>query len=142
MMRLIALAGFALAVATSAQAMPRATPGQAGSLTIQVRDRCGTGMALVNGLCVLRHDMRGAHATAANPGGNCYRAWDQDARQYKFMPCSGGSPAYVDTPGVRAIVRARERLGQGMWYPYAMSSGITCMPGTKVTMGGQEYLCQ
>jgi hypothetical protein len=153
MLKHFALAGFAIAVATSAQAMPRATL-QADSVITQVRQGCGIGMVLVDGRCVSRHDLRverrtgrrdydGAYdSTAANTGDNCYRAWDQDARNNKLMPCSSGSPAYVDTPGVRAIVRARERLGAGSWYPYARSSGIVCMPGTTVTMGGQEHLCQ
>ncbi len=151
MMRLIALAGFAFAVATSVQAMPRTTPAQTGSLVTQVREACGTGRVMVNGRCVSRRDNRverrnnyASSGPAGYPSGMCYRQGDQDARSYKFMPCSSGSPAYVDTPGVRAIMRARERLGSGtdIWYPYATSSGITCMPGTKVTMGGKEYLCQ
>jgi hypothetical protein len=58
MMRLVALAGFAVAVATSAQAMPRATLGQADGLVIQVRQGCGIGMVLLNGQCVSRHDLR------------------------------------------------------------------------------------
>jgi hypothetical protein len=137
MMRLVALAGFALAVATSAQAMPRATLGQAGSLITQVRAGCGVGMVMMDGQCISRH-IRAERGT----GNDCYRGWDQDRRSYKSMPCASDSPAYVDTPGVHAILRARKSWGNGTWYSYARSSGITCMPGTMVTMGGQQHLCQ
>jgi hypothetical protein len=152
MLKQFALAGLALAIATSTQAMPRAAL-QADNVIIQVRQGCGTGMVLVDGQCVSRHDLRverrmerrdyhGAYGTAANTSdNNCYRAWDQDARNNKSMPCSSGSAAYVDTPGVRAIVRAKEGR-EGTWYPYARSSGIICMPGTTVAMGGKDYLCQ
>ena len=151
MMRLVALAGFAFAVATSAQATPRATPAQTGGLVTQVRAGCGTGMVMVSGQCVARPDMRverrnnyGTNRNGGYPTGMCYRQGDQDARGGKLMPCasSSDSPAFVDTPGVRAILRARETYGAGNWYPYATKSGIICMPGTKVTMGGQEHLCQ
>jgi hypothetical protein len=150
-MRLVALTGFALAVATSAQAMPRTTPAQTGSLITQVRKGCGVDMVMVSGLCVSRPDIRverrdnyASSGSGGYPNGMCYRQGDQDARVGKFMPCasSSDSPAYVDTPGVRAILRARERFGAGNWYSYATQSGIICMPGTKVTMGGQEHLCQ
>jgi hypothetical protein len=131
--------------------MPRTTPAQAGSLVSQVREGCGNGRVLANGQCVLRRDVRVArrdnartNGTGGYPSGMCYRQWDQDARNNKYMSCSSEPPAYVDTPGVRAIVRARDRLGSGpsFWYPYATGSGIICMPGAKVTMGGREYLCQ
>jgi hypothetical protein len=150
-MRLVALAGFAFAVATSAQAMPRTTPAQTGSLIAQVRNGCGTGMVMVHGKCVSRPDIRVERRNAYDsgssggyPSGTCYRQGDQDARSGKYMPCASASdsPAYVDTPGVRIIMQSRERWGAGTWYSYATRSGITCMPGTKVTMGGREYLCQ
>jgi len=168
-MRLFALAGFAVAAATTAQAMPRAPLDQANGLITQVRDGCGAGKVMADGQCVLRHDIRvqrrvdrrnnyatsGTGYTGNNQGtygaGNCYRSWDQDARNFKYMPCPTGAPGpygtaygahYVDTPGVHAIMNARERLGRGTWYPYATSSGITCTPGTTIKMGGQDYLCQ
>ena len=151
MMRLVALTGFAFAVAMSAQAVPRATLAQTGSLVTQVRNGCGTGMVMVNGQCVSRPDIRverrnnsSTNGNGGYPSGMCYRQGDQDTRSGKYMPCASSSdtPAYVDTPGVRVIMRSRERWGAGTWYPYATKSGIICMPGTKVTMGGQEYLCQ
>ena len=148
MMRRVALAGFALAVATSAHAMPRTTPAEPGSLITQVRQACGNGMVRVSGQCVARPDMRveprNNYASSGYPSGMCYRQGDQDMRAGKYMACASASdsPAYVDTPGVRAILRARERYGAGNWYSYATKSGIVCMPGTKITMGGQEHLCQ
>ncbi len=50
MNRLIAIA-FALAVASSAQAMPQAHLQQSDDLIITVREACGAGMQRVNGVC-------------------------------------------------------------------------------------------
>jgi hypothetical protein len=53
MLRLIAVAGFALAVATSVQAMPLAPIHQPDSMITQARHACGAGMHWVNGVgCV------------------------------------------------------------------------------------------
>jgi hypothetical protein len=53
MIRLIAVAvAFALAVATSAQAMPVAPLHQPDGMITQVRHACGAGMHMVNGVCV------------------------------------------------------------------------------------------
>ena len=49
MIRLIAFAAFALAVATSAQAMSPAPLHQADGMITQVREACGAGMHMVNG---------------------------------------------------------------------------------------------
>jgi hypothetical protein len=61
MIRLIAIAGFALAVATSAQAMsPLPLHQQDGRIT-QVRHACGPGVHMVNGYCrttVMRRQVR------------------------------------------------------------------------------------
>ena len=51
MIRLIA-AVFALAVATSAQAMSLTPLHQSDNLITQVREACGAGMHMVNGRCV------------------------------------------------------------------------------------------
>ena len=51
MIRLIALVGFALAIATTSQAMTRAPLLQSDSLITQVREGCGPGMVMVNGQC-------------------------------------------------------------------------------------------
>ena len=61
MIRFIAVA-FALAVATSAQAMSPAPLHSDGMIT-QVREACGAGMHMVNGACITtsarRHVRRG-----------------------------------------------------------------------------------
>ena len=51
MIRLIAV-GFALAVATSAQAMSLAPLPQPEHMITQVRQACGAGMHMVNGKCI------------------------------------------------------------------------------------------
>ena len=51
MIRLTAVV-FALAVATSVQAMPRAPLQQPGDMTTQIRQGCGAGMHMINGRCV------------------------------------------------------------------------------------------
>ena len=56
MIRLTAVA-FALALATSAQAMPLA-PLQTDGMTTQVRFGCGPGRTLVAGRCVARTTIR------------------------------------------------------------------------------------
>lgn len=51
MLRLAAVA-FALAIASSAQAMPLTPIQQPESLVITVREACGAGFTRVNGVCV------------------------------------------------------------------------------------------
>jgi hypothetical protein len=51
MIRLTAVV-FALAVATSVQAMPRAPLHQPDDMTTQIRQGCGAGMHMINGRCV------------------------------------------------------------------------------------------
>jgi len=58
MIRLIAVAGFALAVATSAQAMTPALIHQPNSMITQVAAGCGPGRTMVNGVCVARTTIR------------------------------------------------------------------------------------
>ena len=58
MIRLIAIAGFALLVATSAQAFnPAPFPEPDGMIT-EIAAACGAGRTRVNGLCVARTTMR------------------------------------------------------------------------------------
>ena len=57
MIRLIAVAAFALAIATSAQAITRA-PLQSDGLITQVRQACGPGQVRIKGVCVLRTTTR------------------------------------------------------------------------------------
>ena len=58
MIRLIAIPGFAIAIATSAQAVTPAPIAQPASVIIQVREGCGLGMIMVNGVCVARSTIR------------------------------------------------------------------------------------
>ena len=58
MIRLIAVATFALAVATSAQAMSPAPLHQLDGMTTQVAVGCGVGRTRVNGVCVARTTKR------------------------------------------------------------------------------------
>ena len=51
MIRLIAVV-FALAAATSAQAMSLAPLHQSDNMTTQIRQGCGAGMHMINGRCV------------------------------------------------------------------------------------------
>jgi hypothetical protein len=64
MIRLIAVAAFALAVATSAQAMAPAALYQAEGITTQVAVGCGVGRTRVNGVCVARSTKRQARRAA------------------------------------------------------------------------------
>jgi hypothetical protein len=58
MIRLIAVAGFALAVASSAQAMTPAPIPQPDGMITQIRTGCGAGRVMVNGVCVARTTIR------------------------------------------------------------------------------------
>jgi hypothetical protein len=71
MIRLIAVAGFALAVATSAQAMSLAPLHQPDGMVTQVREACGAGRVRVNGVCVPRTTVRHARRCARWNGGVC-----------------------------------------------------------------------
>jgi hypothetical protein len=51
MTRFIAIA-FIVAIGSSAQAMPIATPQQPDSSVMTVREACGAGMHRVNGVCI------------------------------------------------------------------------------------------
>lgn len=58
MLRSIAVAGFALFVATSAQAITPAPPPQVDELVTRVAVGCGPGRTRVNGVCVARTTVR------------------------------------------------------------------------------------
>jgi hypothetical protein len=58
MLRLIAVAGFALTVATSAQGMTPAPPAVPDGMVTQVAVGCGVGRTMVNGVCVARTTVR------------------------------------------------------------------------------------
>jgi hypothetical protein len=76
MIRLMAVA-FALALATSAQAMSPAPLHQPGGMITQVREACGAGRVRVNGVCVARttkrHVRRAVRRCARWHGGVCVR---------------------------------------------------------------------
>lgn len=75
MIRLIAMAGFALLVATSAQALTPAPIPQPDEIVTQVRLGCGAGRTRVNGVCVarttIRHTRRAVRRCARWSGGVC-----------------------------------------------------------------------
>ena len=58
MIKLFAVAAFALAVATSAQAMTLAPLSQPDGVITQARMGCGAGRVMVNGVCQSRAGMR------------------------------------------------------------------------------------
>ena len=59
MLRLIVVV-FALALASSAQAVAIASIQQPDSVVTTVREACGAGMHMVNGVCVRTHARRAA----------------------------------------------------------------------------------
>jgi hypothetical protein len=75
MIKLIAAAGFALAVATSAQAMTPASLAQPDDMVTQVRTGCGMGRVMVNGVCQsragMRQERRAVRRCARYHGGVC-----------------------------------------------------------------------
>jgi len=58
MLRLIAVAGFALLVTSSAQAMTPAPLPQPESIVSEVAAACGMGRTRINGVCVARTTVR------------------------------------------------------------------------------------
>ena len=58
MIRLIAVAGFVLLVATSTQAMTPAPIPQPDGMITQIALACGVGRTRINGVCVARTTMR------------------------------------------------------------------------------------
>jgi len=74
MIKFFAAVGFALAVATSAQAMTPAPLLQSDTLITQVRAGCGPGMIWTNGGCAPRTYMRQARRCLRWNGSNC-AAW-------------------------------------------------------------------
>jgi hypothetical protein len=60
MLRLIAVAGFALTVATSAQGMTPGPIAMSDGIVTQVAVGCGVGRTRINGVCVARTTVRHA----------------------------------------------------------------------------------
>jgi hypothetical protein len=75
MIRLIAIAGFALVVATSAQAVTPAPIAVPDRVITQVREACGMGRVRVNGVCVARTTIRHARRCMRWSGSVC-AAWE------------------------------------------------------------------
>jgi hypothetical protein len=71
MMRLIAFAVFALAITTSAQAMPVAPVHPSDGMLTQVAYGCGPGMTRVAGVCVARTTKRQVRRCVRWSGGVC-----------------------------------------------------------------------
>jgi hypothetical protein len=75
MIRLIAIAAFTLAIATSAHAVTLAPLHQTHDMITQVREACGAGRVRINGVCVARtterHVRREVRRCARWSGGNC-----------------------------------------------------------------------
>jgi hypothetical protein len=61
MLRLIAVVGFALSIATSAQGMTPAPLPQPDDMVTQIAVGCGPGRTRVNGVCVARTTVRQTH---------------------------------------------------------------------------------
>jgi hypothetical protein len=71
MIRLTAVVSFALAVATSAQAITPAPIHQPGRMITQIAFGCGPGRTLVNGVCVARTTIRQTRRCVRWQGGAC-----------------------------------------------------------------------
>jgi len=70
MIRFVPVA-FALALATSVQAMPVTPLHQPDGMITQVREACGAGRVRVNGVCVARTTRRQVRRCARWHGGTC-----------------------------------------------------------------------
>jgi hypothetical protein len=79
MIRLIAVSAFALAMATSAQAMSPAPLHLTDAMITQIAVGCGVGRTRVNGVCVARatrrHVRREARRCAVWGAGHVCRRW-------------------------------------------------------------------
>jgi hypothetical protein len=75
MIRLIAIAAFALAVATPAQAMSPAPLHQSDGMITQVAYGCGAGRTRVRGVCVARTTKRQVRRCAVWGAGHVCRRW-------------------------------------------------------------------
>jgi hypothetical protein len=73
MIRLIAVAAFAFAVTTLAQAMPVAPVHEPDSMITQIAAACGPGMTRRDGVCVARTSVRHARRCARWNGDVCAR---------------------------------------------------------------------
>ena len=75
MLKLIAVAAFALAFATSAQAMSPVPLGQPDAMTTRIAYGCGPFRTRVAGVCVARTTKRQVRRCAVWGAGNVCRRW-------------------------------------------------------------------
>lgn len=73
MLKLIAVAAFALAVTSSAEAMTPAPVHQPQGMITHVAFGCGVGRTRINGVCVSRARIRHARRCLRWGGGFCHR---------------------------------------------------------------------
>jgi hypothetical protein len=93
---------------------------QADGLISQIREGCGIGMVMVNGVCVSRHDLR------------------VERRGY-YGNDVGYARGLYGPFGTGAEWRG---YSYGGWDDYAARNGIVCRPGTTVQLGDGPHLCQ
>src|SRR5215813_10331307 len=127
MIRLIAVAGLALALAPSAYAMPRA-PLQSDSLITQVREGCGPGRIRVNGICVarttLRQVRRGDYRDGGYRDGGTYVGGGNRAAFGTVGAGDAGRPTYEQAwARCKVFVDTLPRDAQSQRY----SRGAACM---------------
>jgi hypothetical protein len=75
MIRVIAVAAFALALTTSAQAITLAPLHQQNGVITHVREACGAGMHRVNGVCVTTPARRQVRRCLVWGAGHVCRKW-------------------------------------------------------------------
>jgi len=153
MIRLIAIAGFALSVATSVQAMTPAPIARPDGLITQVAFGCGVGQTLVNGACVARTDIRqarravrreaygvaaGAERLYVTPSAGV--GYNTEPHYSIYNDYVTGQPWYA----VRAYYAGGPwYTGSNGWGDYAAQNGIGCTPGTLIKGGDNlMYVCQ
>jgi hypothetical protein len=76
MIRSLTVAAFALALASSAQAMSPAPLHQPEAMTTQVAVGCGVGRTRVNGVCIARTTKRQVRRCAVWGAGHVCRKWN------------------------------------------------------------------
>jgi len=75
MIKLIAVAAIAFALAPSAQAMPSVSHHQSDGITTLAAYGCGAGRTRINGVCVSRRNIRGVRRCVVWGVGHVCRRW-------------------------------------------------------------------
>jgi hypothetical protein len=157
MIRLIAVAGFALSVG-SVQAMTPAPIARPDGMITQVAFGCGAGMTRYNGVCVRRYSAGVGYS--ANIGVSTPAYTGGGSRVY-VTPYAGVGQGYYTEPHYSIYNHYYDVTGQpwdavrayyagGPWYygsngwsDYAARNGIGCTPGTLIKGGDFiMYVCQ